>query len=150
MASPKMGLKTPLLPRTTSDHDAMRRRPTRKRISRFQAAALAILVGLFWLARTWQCSDPTHHHEWDDPAKVPLEIHIMSVSTHSLSRTRANKHTQVKMSRRTRLPQEAYHPHYGKRVRQSRLQTLLYRNDYRRRRRRAMHARSDRMPGQHP
>jgi hypothetical protein len=52
------------------------RRPTPKRFSRFHAAAFAFVVGLFWLARTWQCADPLHHED-EAASKVPLEIHIM-------------------------------------------------------------------------
>ncbi|KAF1846572.1 uncharacterized protein K460DRAFT_282487 [Cucurbitaria berberidis CBS 394.84] len=43
--------------------------------SRFQLAAVAILISLFWLARTWTC-DEEQHLEVD--TKVPLEVHIMS------------------------------------------------------------------------
>ncbi|KAF2649229.1 hypothetical protein K491DRAFT_698280 [Lophiostoma macrostomum CBS 122681] len=70
-----MDEKVPLLPQT---EDATMRRPTPKRFSRFHAAAFAFVVGLFWLARTWQCADPFHHHEDEAESKVPLEIHIMS------------------------------------------------------------------------
>lgn len=71
-----MDAKAPLLPRT--QHEAtMPRRPTPRRFSRFHAAAVVFIVGLFWLARTWQCSDPSHHHEAEGEAKVPLEVHIM-------------------------------------------------------------------------
>ncbi|KAF2188261.1 hypothetical protein K469DRAFT_566906 [Zopfia rhizophila CBS 207.26] len=54
----------------------MPRRPTPKRFSRFQATAFAVILGLFWLARSWQCNDPTHNH--GTATKVPLEVHIMS------------------------------------------------------------------------
>ena len=69
-----MDAKAPLLPQTA---DSTMRRPTPKRFSRFHAVAFAFVLGLFWLARTWQCADPTHHHEDEVSAKVPLEIHIM-------------------------------------------------------------------------
>jgi hypothetical protein len=66
--------KEPLLPRTAED--AMPRRPSAKRFSRFHATAIAILLGFFWLATTWKCD---HHHGEDETGtKVPLEVHIMS------------------------------------------------------------------------
>jgi hypothetical protein len=66
--------KEPLLPQT--QEDAMPRRPSAKRFSRFHATAIAILLGVFWLATTWKCE---HHHGEDETGtKVPLEVHIMS------------------------------------------------------------------------
>lgn len=44
-----------------------------KRKSRFQVAALVILLAIFWLARTWSCD---HEHSEVD-TKVLLEVHIM-------------------------------------------------------------------------
>ena len=65
--------KAPLLPQT-QEHapaDASMPRPQRKR--RIHAAMLAIIFGLFWLARTWSCE---HEHK-DTKARVPLDVHIM-------------------------------------------------------------------------
>jgi hypothetical protein len=73
-----MDSKTPLLPHTRKDANAMPRRPSPKRFSRFHAAAFVFIVALFWLARSWQCTDPTHHHDEETGSvKVPLEVHIM-------------------------------------------------------------------------
>jgi hypothetical protein len=70
-----MDTKKPLLP---TQHDAVDTQPAtmaRKRKSTFQLAAAAVLLALFWLARTWSCD--TEHTETH--TKVPLEVHIMSV-----------------------------------------------------------------------
>ncbi|KAF2020026.1 hypothetical protein BU24DRAFT_431605 [Aaosphaeria arxii CBS 175.79] len=57
----------------------MRRRPSPNRITRFNVAAFAFLLGIFWLAQSWTCADPTHNHGKDEEtSKVPLEVHIMS------------------------------------------------------------------------
>jgi hypothetical protein len=69
-----MDAKAPLLPRT--EPDAMPRRTARRCLNRFHAAAFFLVVGLFWLARSWQCMDP-YDHEGETAAKVPLEAHIM-------------------------------------------------------------------------
>jgi hypothetical protein len=66
---------SPLLPWTQpQDHvnaDATMLRPQSKR--RFHAALFMLVLGLFWLARTWNCE-----HEHNEPdARVPLEVHIM-------------------------------------------------------------------------
>ncbi|KAF1919791.1 hypothetical protein BDU57DRAFT_513077 [Ampelomyces quisqualis] len=72
-----MDAKAPLLPSSAPhghgvavDEATMRQ----KRKSRFQVAAAVILLGLFWLARTWNCD----HEHMDAHTRVPLEIHIMS------------------------------------------------------------------------
>jgi hypothetical protein len=71
-----MDAKAPLLPSASAQDDvvnadaAMMRQ---KRKSRFQVAAVVILLGIFWLARTWSCD---HEHNEAD-TKVPLEVHIM-------------------------------------------------------------------------
>tara|TARA_R110002003_G_scaffold96_30_gene7669 strand:- start:20289 stop:20543 length:255 start_codon:yes stop_codon:yes gene_type:complete len=54
-----------------SDDATMRQ----KRKSKFQVAALVILLSIFWLARTWSCD---HEHSEAD-TKVPLDVHIMRV-----------------------------------------------------------------------
>lgn len=72
-----MDAKTPLLPQSEADAEVMGRMSSPRRTRRFHIAALAILAGIFWLARSWQCADPTHHHD-DTDTKVPLEVHIMS------------------------------------------------------------------------
>jgi hypothetical protein len=69
-----MDAKKPLLPSSeavvvTAEEATMRQ----KRKSRFQVAALVILVAVFWWARTWSCD---HEHTEVD-TKVPLEVHIM-------------------------------------------------------------------------
>ena len=72
-----MDEKTTLLPQAHPPqedvivHAQMTRRQRR---SRFQVAALALLFGIFWLARTWTCDQ--EHNEVD--TKVPLDVHIMS------------------------------------------------------------------------
>jgi hypothetical protein len=67
--------KESLLPQT--EEGTMRRRPSAKRFSRFHATAIAIILGFFWLATTWNCE---HDHGGEDEmdTKVPLEVHIMS------------------------------------------------------------------------
>ncbi|KAF2873353.1 hypothetical protein BDV95DRAFT_566806 [Massariosphaeria phaeospora] len=72
-----MDTKAPLLPNTEA---RMPRRPISKRFSRFHAAAFTIILGLFWLARTWDCHHDHQHEGGDDgwATKVPLEVHIMS------------------------------------------------------------------------
>jgi hypothetical protein len=75
-----MDSKAPLLPQTEYyDEVQPPRRSSATRFSRFHAAGLAILFAVFWLARSWQCDDPTHHHygEESNETKVPLEVHIM-------------------------------------------------------------------------
>ena len=77
---PAVDAKVPLLPSSSSPqddavNDAAKMRQTRK--SRFQVAAFAILLAIFWLARTWTCE---HEHELEHNEahfKVPLEVHIM-------------------------------------------------------------------------
>ncbi|ORX96902.1 hypothetical protein BCR34DRAFT_175153 [Clohesyomyces aquaticus] len=70
-----MDSKSPLLPRTRSPSPM----PRRHRFRRFHAAAFVFVLGLFWLAVNWQCTDPTHNHGGEATAdKVPLEVHIMS------------------------------------------------------------------------
>ncbi|OCL06626.1 hypothetical protein AOQ84DRAFT_296636 [Glonium stellatum] len=54
----------------------MPRRSSTGKPSRFHAAAFVFIIGLFWLARSFQCQDPTHDHFTE--TKVPLEVHIMS------------------------------------------------------------------------
>jgi hypothetical protein len=74
--------KAPLLPCThPQDHvnaapaDATMLRPQSKR--RFHAALFMLVVGLFWLARTWSCGHEHEHTHLEPEAKVPLEVHIM-------------------------------------------------------------------------
>ncbi|KAF2473988.1 uncharacterized protein BDR25DRAFT_257074 [Lindgomyces ingoldianus] len=69
-----MDVKTPLLPRTERPIPMRRRH----RFRRFHAAAFVFVLGLFWLGVNWQCTDPTHHHNHEATAKVPMEVHIMS------------------------------------------------------------------------
>ena len=76
-----MDSKTPLLPHAqpagqddvnAGQNLTMARRRSNK--TRFQIAAVALLLSLFWLARTWNCD----HEHLDADTKVPLEVHIMS------------------------------------------------------------------------
>ncbi|KAF2494331.1 hypothetical protein BU16DRAFT_528437 [Lophium mytilinum] len=74
-----MDAKTPLLPTTTPqtpDDTTMPPRGVRSRLSRFHAAAFVAIIGLFFLAQSFQCQDPSHNHQ--EATKVPLEVHIMS------------------------------------------------------------------------
>ncbi|KAF2279022.1 uncharacterized protein EI97DRAFT_225532 [Westerdykella ornata] len=76
-----MNAKTPLLPRTEQETQSrVQAMHSRRRFGRFHAAAIGLLLGLFWLATTWQCTDPNHNHGGGEETatKVPLEIHIMS------------------------------------------------------------------------
>jgi hypothetical protein len=71
-----MDAKAPLLPSSAPQQDVVtvdEAKMRQKRKSRFQVAAAVILLGLFWLARTWSCD---HEHTEVD-TKVPLEVHIM-------------------------------------------------------------------------
>jgi hypothetical protein len=70
--------KAPLLP-DTHEHikapppdETMPSRKTRR--TRLQMAAFVLLFSLFWLARTFTCTDM--HDEAD--TKVPVDVHIMS------------------------------------------------------------------------
>ena len=82
MPSPPAAEKTPkaspLLPCSQpQDHvtapDATMLRPQSKR--RFHAALAVLVLGLFGLARTWNCD---HDHGLAEPdARVPLDVHIM-------------------------------------------------------------------------
>lgn len=68
-----MESKASLLPQT-QEHapaDATMPRPQSKR--KIHAAILAIIFGVFWLARTWSCE----HEHMDTKARVPLDVHIM-------------------------------------------------------------------------
>jgi hypothetical protein len=70
--------KAPFLANTHEDINApppdetMASRKTRK--TRLQVAAFVLLFSLFWLARTFTCTDM--HDETD--TKVPVDVHIMS------------------------------------------------------------------------
>jgi hypothetical protein len=70
--------KAPLLPNTHEEpsvpppDETMASRKTRK--SRLQMAAFVLLFSLFWLARTFTCTD--EHGEAN--TKVPMDVHIMS------------------------------------------------------------------------
>jgi hypothetical protein len=70
--------KASLLPNTHEDtsspraDETMASRKTRK--TRLQMAALVLVFSLFWLARTFTCTDM--HNETD--TKVPVDVHIMS------------------------------------------------------------------------
>ena len=70
--------KVPFLANTHEDINApppdetMASRETRK--TRLQVAAFVLLFSLFWLARTFTCTDM--HDETD--TKVPVDVHIMS------------------------------------------------------------------------
>lgn len=76
-----MDSKAPLLPHTvpavqqdgnaTQDATMARRRT---HTTRLRVAALAILLSLFWLVRTWNCE----HKHLGMATKVPLDVHIMS------------------------------------------------------------------------
>jgi hypothetical protein len=72
-----MDSKAPILPPSSVpledavNAEEVKMRQNRK--SRFQVAALVILLAVFWLARTWSCE---HEHNEVD-TKVPLEVHIM-------------------------------------------------------------------------
>lgn len=68
-----MESKSPLLPHTQepAPADAAMVRPQQRR--KVHAAILAILLGLFWLARTWSCE----HEHADTKTRVPLDVHIM-------------------------------------------------------------------------
>jgi hypothetical protein len=74
---PPVDTKESLLPSSNPQDDAVNAdeaaKMRQKRKSRVQAAALVILLAIFWLARTWSCDH--EHHEMD--TKVPLEVHIM-------------------------------------------------------------------------
>ncbi|KAG9194710.1 hypothetical protein G6011_04745 [Alternaria panax] len=73
-----MAEKAPLLPSTHEAADAPPRDETmasRKTTrTRLQMAACVLLFSLFWLARTFTCTD--RHDEAD--TKVPVDVHIMS------------------------------------------------------------------------
>jgi hypothetical protein len=70
-----MDEKTSLLPQAQPQEDVIVRAhmSRQQRRSRFQVAALVLLFGVFWLARTWTCDQ--EHNEVD--TKVPLDVHIM-------------------------------------------------------------------------
>lgn len=74
-----MAEKASLLPNTQASQDEvtapsepMAHPGARK--SRFQIAAVVILLSLFWLARTWNCD----HEHLETDTKVPVDVHIMS------------------------------------------------------------------------
>lgn len=77
--NPTMDEKASLLPNTQpaqedviAQDESMARPGARK--SRFQIAAVVILLSLFWLARTWNCD----HEHLEVDTKVPMDVHIMS------------------------------------------------------------------------
>ncbi|KAH7061994.1 hypothetical protein BKA63DRAFT_538640 [Paraphoma chrysanthemicola] len=73
-----MDAKEPLLPSSAPAQEDVNARDEatmrQKRKSKFQVAAVVILLSIFWLARTWSCD---HEHTEAD-TKVSLDVHIMS------------------------------------------------------------------------
>jgi hypothetical protein len=70
-----MESKSPLLPQTHEKATADATMPRLQSKRRIHAAILAMLFGLFWLARTWNCEQ----EHADAETRVPMDVHIMSV-----------------------------------------------------------------------
>ena len=76
-----MESKDSLLPQTQEYVPAAASMPRPQQKRRIHAAMLAIIFGLFWLARTWSCE----HEHMDVKTRVPLDVHIMLEDPHFLN-----------------------------------------------------------------